>query len=558
MNRYNRQPQHSFVTIPVRIFFTIIIALAILTPQARVVSSYPPQENQPEIVPGRVIIKLRDQVEPQLELEASSMDAAMQLLAREEILSAEELYSEPAAFQELARLAGLEDVYVIELQEGVDVFQFAEALAADPDVEYAEPDYVLRTAIIPNDNFFNQQWGLNNTGQAISTSSAGRPDADIDIPEAWDISRGSRDTIIAIIDTGVDLAHPDLISKLITGATFTLPDGLPQDDGGHGTHVAGIAAAATNNNTTGVAGVCWECRIMPLKAMSKTTGSTSTVSSAIRYAVDHGAHVINLSLGGPDGNTTLHNAVRYAYLANVPIVAAMMNEAESHPSTIYYPAAYSETIAVGSTDKMDIRSSFSSYGGHIDLTAPGSEILNTYWVEVEPNQHTYAYLWGTSMAAPHVAGVIGLMRSVAPHIGIEEIRTIIKTSADDLGDPGWDIFYGAGRVNAKQALKLTPKEITSLSISGPIFIKPGQTISFTARVGPSIADTPITYSWESSEQSIQTATTDNLTYQATYSWSSSGKKTIKVTVANTVSTQISTKTIYVGDPIFLPAIRNKK
>jgi thermitase len=246
--------------------------------------------------------------------------------------------------------------------------------------------------------------------------SSGKPDADIDLPEAWNITRGSRDTIIAIIDTGVDLTHPDLASKLVPGYNFISPLSPPQDDGGHGTHVAGTAAAGTNN-LTGVAGVCWECRIMPVKALGENAGTTATVSAAIIYAVDHGAHVINLSLGGPAGNETLLSAVRYAYAANVPIVAAMMNEGSSVP---YYPAAYPETIAVGSTDKMDVLSDFSSYGSHIDLSAPGSEILSTYWVT--PNQHNYAYSWGTSMATPHVAGVLGLMRSMAPqqkHRGVK-------------------------------------------------------------------------------------------------------------------------------------------
>jgi subtilisin family serine protease len=539
----------------IRILCVLFLFALISTPQASGFTSDLPDEAGPEYLPGRVIIKLRDTPQSSLALGPASAATGDQILSRGDVLSVRELYPEPAAYPELAREAGIDHVYVLELQEGVDVLEAIEELAADPSIEYAEPDYALTTAVIPNDQTFGQQWGMNNTGQLIiygTVQSSGKPDADIDLPEAWNITRGSRDTIIAIIDTGVDLTHPDLASQLVPGYYFTTDSISPQDDGGHGTHVAGTAAAATNN-LTGVAGVCWECRIMPLKALSKTSGSTETVSNAIRYAVDHGAHVINLSLGGPAGNATLLGAVRYAYAANVPIVAAMMNEGSSVP---YYPAAYPETIAVGSTDKMDLRSDFSSYGSHIDLSAPGSEILSTYWVT--PNQHTYAYLWGTSMATPHVAGVLGLMRSIAPQLGVEQLRLILRSSADDLGDPGWDIFYGAGRLNAYRALTLTPKAITGLSISGPPIVKIGETASFSAQVGPSIADTPITYSWEVTGQFILTATTSTLSNMVNYSWSTPGAKTIRVTASNASSSKTTTTTVYIGESIHFPALQNKK
>jgi subtilisin family serine protease len=542
----------------IRILCVLLLLVLISAPQASGITSALPDETQPAYLPGRVIIKLRDTPASSIELGPASTTAGDQILDRGEVLSATGLYSEPAAYPELAREAGLDQVYVLELQEGVDVQQAIEELAADPSIEYAEPDYVLTTAVIPNDLSFGQQWGMNNTGQLIiygSVGSSGKPDADIDLPEAWNITRGSRDTIIAIIDTGVDLTHPDLAFKLVPGYNFISPFSPPQDDGGHGTHVAGTAAAVTNN-ATGVAGVCWECRIMPLKALGVNAGSTTTVSAAIRYAVDHGAHVINLSLGGPAGNETLLSAVRYAYAANVPIVAAMMNEAKTYPDRVYYPAAYPETIAVGSTDKMDLRSDFSSYGNHIDLSAPGSEILSTYWVT--PDQHNYAYLWGTSMATPHVAGVLGLMRSVAPQLGIEQLRIILRSSTDDLGDPGWDIFYGTGRLNAYRALTLTPKAITDLRISGPPILKIGESASFSARVGPNIADTPITYSWEVTGQFIRTATTSTLSNIVSYSWSTPGAKTIRVTASNASSSKTILTTVYVGESIHFPTLRNKK
>jgi subtilisin family serine protease len=444
---------------------------------------------------------------------------------------------------------------VLELQEGVDVLQAIEELAADPSIEYAEPDYVLTTAVIPNDLSFGQQWGMNNTGQLIiygTTQSSGKPDADIDLPEAWNITRGSRDTIIAIIDTGVDLTHPDLASKLVPGYNFISTSSPPQDDGGHGTHVAGTAAAATNN-ATGVAGVCWECRIMPIKALGVNAGSTTTVSAAIRYAVDHGAHVINLSLGGPAGNETLLSAVRYAYAANVPIVAAMMNEGSS---VAYYPAAYPETIAVGSTDKMDLRSDFSSYGNHIDLSAPGSEILSTYWVT--PNQHNYAYLWGTSMATPTSPGpgIDALDCPQQKHRGAEVHN--LRASADDLGDSWMGYPLRSRPVERLSSTTIIGELHHEFNHQRAYYIKPGETASFTAHVGPISADTPITYSWEVTGQTIRTATTATLTSLATYSWSTPGAKTIRVTASNASSSKTTTTTVYVGESIHLPTLRNKK
>jgi subtilisin family serine protease len=544
--------------LPAKIVIVFLFLVSICLPQAPVHSQdilIPPEITEaanPEIVAGRVIVKLRDNLEPSQDMAAASLNAAQRIQARGGIAAMRALYSHPPAYPELARQAGLEGVYILELQEGVDVFQEIQSLLADPNIEYAEPDYILRTAVTPDDTYYNQQWGLNNTGQTI-LGVPGKLDADIDLPEAWEITRGSRDIIIAIIDTGVDLTHPDLAIKLVPGYNFTEEGSPPQDDGGHGTHVAGTAAAATNNSRVGVAGVCWECRIMPVKALGTNSGTVATVASAITYAVDNGAHVINLSLGGPAGTTTLLNAIKYAYAANVPVVAAMMNEGNNTP---YYPAAYPETIAIGSTDKQDVRSDFSCYGDHIDLSAPGEEILSTYWVT--PIQHTYAWLGGTSMATPHISGVIGLIRSVAPQMGIEEIRSVLRNSADDLGTSGWDIYYGAGRLNANRALQLATHSIASLTISGPGSIRLGQPAAFTANVGPTSAQVPLTYKWEATGQTIKTATTNSLSNKATYTWTTTGRKTVKVTVTNAVNSIVTTKTVVVVKPVFLPAVSNHK
>jgi subtilisin family serine protease len=391
-------------------------------------------------VPGSVLVKLKSEQVSGNESQAVVSSIIDQIQAHFPIASARPLFAGPFSDPEIASELGLQRIYLLELHEGQDVFTIIRELSNDPAVEYAEPDYLLTVAT--DDDYFEQQWGLHNTGQVI-LYLAGQDDADIDMPEAWDVTKGSQEVIVAIIDTGVDQSHPDFATKLVPGYNIIDDNENPQDEDGHGTHVAGIVAAATGN-ATGVAGVCWECKIMPLKALDTGGGYTSDVATAIRYAVDHGAHVINLSIEGESGSDTLLSAIRYAYLKNIPTVAAMGNWGTDDLS---YPAAYPETIAVGATDKFDLRAEYSNYGEHIDLVAPGSEILSTYL------SSQYGYMSGTSMSTPHVAGVLGLMRSMSPHKTVEELRTILAASADDLGDPGRDIYYGAGRLNAYQSLR---------------------------------------------------------------------------------------------------------
>jgi subtilisin family serine protease len=204
---------------------------------------------------------------------------------------------------------------------------------------------------------------------------------------------------------------------------------------------------------------------------------------------------------------------------------------------------------------MDLRSDFSSYGNHIDLSAPGSEILSTYWVS--PNQHSYAYLWGTSMATPHVAGVLGLMRSIAPSKSIEELRSILRASADDLGSPGWDILYGAGRLNALVALEATSGMISDVAIARQTINAINKPITFSAKINTTFASYPITFTWEADDQEKMIFTA-GLTNTATYTWSTPGMKVVRVTVANESSSRTSTKTFYVGESIHFPTIKNKK
>lgn len=435
---------------------------------------------------------------------------------------------------------GLAQIYVITLSSTTNLQEALAALSADPAVEYAEPDSIGYGAGAPDDERFGLQWGLHNTGQ-----NGGEPDADVDAPEAWDISTGVTSTVLAIIDTGVDMNHPDLVGKIVPGWNFVNSDSTPQDDHGHGTHVAGIAAATTNNGT-GVAGVCPECRIMPLKALNdENLGYYSWWASAIVYAVDHGADVINMSMGGADYSQTLHDAVQYAYNHDVPIVAAMMNDGDA---TSYYPALFAETIAVGSTDHYDDRSSFSNFGDHIDLVAPGTSIWSTMWDDA------YASWSGTSMATPHVTGVLGLIHGIRPGYTVEELRSVLKAAADDqVGPPnedkrGWDRYFGWGRLNAARAVHyvVPPDNVT---ISGPATGLVLSDRTFIAAVSPITAAQPITYEWQIANGELRTIThTGDLSDTVTFTWPMSGTQVITVTATNFGGVVTGTHTITISAP----------
>jgi len=298
------------------------------------------------------------------------------------------------------------------------------------------------------DPLLAQQWGL----QRIQAS------------DAWARTRGSCDIAIAVIDSGVDYSHVDLGSGKILigiGKDFANDDSDPQDDVGHGTHVAGIAAANTFNEI-GIAGVCPQCSILPLKSMdSSGNGWPVDIAAAIRYAADQGASVINLSLGSENCSSDLAEAINYAYDRNVVVIAASGSPRsggacpvavafDAADFAVAYPAALSRVIAVGALDQTDTRSSFSYYGSQLDITAPGRDVLSTV-----PGNGYYS-LTGTSMAAPMVAGTAGLILSQNPSLTPAQVERVLENTADDVGSPGWDAETGWGRVNARRALDATP------------------------------------------------------------------------------------------------------
>jgi thermitase len=483
----------------------------------------------------RIIIKMRQDFEPLVPTGYTTLDASME---RFDVQSVAPLFDLDRGDATLKQGLGLDRVYVLTLPSSSNLRDALAAFSADPAVVYAEPDFIGYGAGIPNDQYFTYQWNLDNTGQ-----SGGDPDADVDAPEAWDISLGAASTVLAVIDTGADLDHPDLAGNLVSGASFVTYTVSPQDDHGHGTHVAGVAAAVTNNGV-GAAGICPNCKVMPLKALNDDNwGYYSWWIGAIEYAVDNGAQLINMSMGGTDYSHLLHDAVRYAYDANVPIVAAMMNNGDT---TLYYPAAFTETIAIGATDRYDDRSDFSNYGDHIDLVAPGTAILSTLLDD------TYAIWDGTSMATPHVAGTIGLINSVRPGYTIEELRAILRATAEDqVGPPsedkaGWDEYFGAGRLNVAQAVQYVVPPVEMVidgSTEGIISVD----YALTAAVSPITASQPISYVWQATGQA-PVVHTGGLSDTVSFVWPTPGVQTITVTATNFGGVVTGTRVVTVTPP----------
>ncbi|MBI2567172.1 MAG: S8 family serine peptidase [Candidatus Schekmanbacteria bacterium] len=304
----------------------------------------------------------------------------------------------------------------------------------------------MRIAGTPDDPDFSDQWGLHNTGQTGGTAGA-----DIDAPEAWDLETGDASVLIAILDTGVDLDHPDLADKIVpvAGADVVNGDSDPSDDNGHGTHVAGIAAAGSDN-AEGGAGVCWGCRIVPVKVLDASGyGTYSQIASGIQLAADSGARVINLSLGSTASSETVRLAVQYAQGKGAVVVGAAGNNDSTSP---FYPADFEGVLAVAATDADDARWGFSNRGEWMDVAAPGHQIWSTLL------DNTYASWSGTSMAAPFVAGVAGLLLSQNPGWSQGLVVEQIRRTADSLSDS----TLGKGRVNARQALATTPAPEVSL------------------------------------------------------------------------------------------------
>lgn len=366
------------------------------------------------------------------------------------------------------RSLGKIGVHVLPVPAGETQASFLKKLKQDPDVEFAEPNNIVRALDAPNDPSFSLQYYLPL----------------IEAPAAWDITQGSTDVVVAVIDTGVVLTHPDLDDNLWVNPSTTALSGIngaameiDLDENGacndvhdacvtntdagsdqcasndpsaddaptyHGTHSAGLIAAETNN-ATNIAGLARNSRIMAVKALNNCgAGTDISIADAIIYSTDNGAQVINLSLGSPVPSQTIEAAVNYAVARNRVLVASAGNK---QPCKLNYPAAYERVISVGATDQNDNLTSFSCTGAGMDVVAPGLSILSL-------NGPTgTSSLSGTSFSAPLVSGVAALILAVNPTLTVSEVTKTINFNADDLGAGGYDNTFGFGRLNARRAVE---------------------------------------------------------------------------------------------------------
>ncbi len=447
------------------------------------------------VIPGEVVIQLRPDTAAALpvsvpagpsrgllgiatNLGVSELDAVLADIGTTSI-TAVHAPAPPRAVRGLAIAAGftpMNSTFKVRFDPSQAVEAVVSRLASVGEVEVAEPNRYRESYVIPNDPSYPQQWGL----------------AKINCPAAWDRTTGSANVTVAVVDSGVDLNHPQLAPLILAGRDLVdlgpnpSPPGLapwvlegdfagvdndPQDEVGHGTHVAGTISCLSNDGIE-VAGVTWQCRLLPVRVLArarntlngqiKGIGSSADIAAGITWAADHGAQVINLSLGGPSDTSVERNAVAYAVSRGVVVVAAMGNDGTSNPS---YPAAYPDVIAVGAVDATDKLAFFSTTGPNIDVVAPGVNVLSTYWDD------TYAFLQGTSMASPHVAGVAALILSCNPTIPASQVGQIIRDTArplrDNPADPVPNDRYGSGLVDASAALDRACPPRPSLQVACP-------------------------------------------------------------------------------------------
>ena len=381
----------------------------------------------------------------------------------------------------LIKLKNSEKIYDFSIKAYKNLDEFIEINRLNKTIEYIEPNYEYKMSAIPNDEFFNQQPYLSEIG----------------MPWAWDLSTGLTETVIAIIDTGVDIDHPDIRNNVWWNIDEVAGNNIDDDNNGyiddingwdffdktadprpkfgdnysflamnHGTIVAGVAAAQGNNNI-GVSGVSWRSRIMSLRVLgSDGKGSTLEVAEAIDYAVDNGADIINLSFVGEGRSITLEQAIERAYEAGVLVVAAAGNEVESGidmTNNPRYPVCHDGgrnnnwVIGVASTDSNNRLASFSNYGDCIDVVAPGVGIFSTLLKEEgrEKFNREYGGLWaGTSVSAPQISGIAALIKSLKPSLNLAEMQKLLLNNNDNIDkyNRAYIGKLGTGKINAFRVL----------------------------------------------------------------------------------------------------------
>ncbi|MFC1683030.1 S8 family peptidase, partial [Candidatus Zixiibacteriota bacterium] len=443
------------------------------------------EDSMPTYAPGEVIVKLRTRL-PATPLEDKSGPqitglSSLDRLNRRLVVSSmhRSLFPRGQSRDDslvTRRADELSRIHLIRMAGDADVMEAVRAYQQDPNVVYAQPNFLNQLCIVPDDSLYGEQWALSK----------------MQMPAAWDIERGSEEVVVGVVDSGIDFDHQDLAANVwinpgedingngqideadfngvdddnngyvddISGWDFTdAPqfaglgdytdrDNLADDDLGHGSHVSGIVAAVADNGV-GVAGLCWHARLMPLRASFRLSVGAfledDDVSAGIVYAADNGADVINMSWGDPRISPMVRDVIAYADARGCVMAAAAGNVDQEG---LFYPGGFDETIAAGASTIYDQRSTISSFGKNLDVLAPGSNIMSTLLDD------QYGTLGGTSMATAHVSGLAALVLSKNPDLSSEQVRGIIKASAVDLEAPGWDPQTGNGRIDGLRALMM--------------------------------------------------------------------------------------------------------
>jgi len=435
---------------------------------------------------SRIVLKVEDDLAPlpgrSAPLDLSSNTELSEILNVNDATELKPLFKDWNEFGFLHIKHDLHRYYIAEFGRAVEVNNLMNDLYFTPGVEDAEADFIVNMAVVPNDNFYDEQWAHNNYGQAGS-SNVGIPDCDTDTEEAWDITTGTADIIVAILDTGINGSHAEFSGKMVPGYDFVNNDDDGSDDQGHGTSCAGIAAARGNNGI-GVAGVSWDSNLMPIKVLnSGGSGNDTDIANGITWASDNGARIVSMSLSGGGYTGYLDSAINYANDNGTVVFVATGNEGDN---VCAYPSCYDGSIAVGALSPCNERKNpgscdgenwwGSNYGDHMDFLSPGVLIYTT-----SMNGGYTSSFNGTSSACPHAAGIGALILSASPGLSPEQVRTVMQITADELYAPGYDIESGHGRLNAFQAV--------SYSMSAPEFTMEVESLAFEVGSGETDTET---------------------------------------------------------------------
>lgn len=401
------------------------------------ISIAPNRPLEGSFVPNEILIGLRSEVVQSLagqkmtpsQTGIASLDQLNQRYAVQQISP---VFTQVDLVDSIITQYELAGVFKLTVPAGTDIFAMIAEYQRDPAIAYAEPNLIYSIGDFPNDTDFNKQWALHNTGQ-----TGGKPDADIDAPEAWDIEKGKPAILIAIVDTGVDYNHPELAGGRVRtdiDKDFINNDDDAMDDHGHGTYCAGIAAANTNN-ARGIAGVCQGCQILPVKVLNSSgSGTAESVAQGIQYAAQAGARIISMSLGYASNcgcSQTVARTINYAFERGSLLIAASGNNSDK--TRLSYPASSPRVMSVGASDHRDQEADFSNRSQALDIMAPGKDVYSL------DRSGGYRTASGTSAAAPHVSGAAGLVWSARPTLTNVQVWWILYQSADDL--PGTTTLF---------------------------------------------------------------------------------------------------------------------